>query len=86
MFRNMSAYIRGTRDGRSTVAREFWTRARGCDVASDRFVRAGAVIVEGPNGAIGRFDWLGDIVIALALVSLVLMWFVHKQVPEPAPR
>src|SRR5215217_7873337 len=43
MFRNMSAYMIGTRDGRSTVtgADEFWTLARGCEVTSERLVRAG---------------------------------------------
>jgi predicted MFS family arabinose efflux permease len=47
---------------------------------------AGAVIVEGANGSITRFDWLGYIVIAVALLSGVLMYYVHKQVPEPPPR
>src|SRR5438045_168217 len=43
MFRNMSAYMSGTKDGRSTVpgASEFWTWARGWEVASERLVRAG---------------------------------------------
>jgi predicted MFS family arabinose efflux permease len=43
---------------------------------------AGAVIVEAPNGAISHFNWLGYIVMSIALVSLTLMYFVHKQVPE----
>jgi predicted MFS family arabinose efflux permease len=43
---------------------------------------AGAVIVEAPGGALGHFDWLGYIVIAVALVSVALMYFVHRQVPE----
>jgi len=47
---------------------------------------AGAVIMQAPGGALSHFNWLGDIVIAVALTSLVLMYFVHKQVPEPAPR
>jgi len=47
---------------------------------------AGAVIVEAPNGRINHFNWLGYIVMAVSLVSLVLMYFVHKAVPEPAPR
>jgi predicted MFS family arabinose efflux permease len=47
---------------------------------------AGAVIVEAPNGRISHFNWLGYIVMAVSLVSLVLMYFVHKAVPEPAPR
>jgi Na+/melibiose symporter-like transporter len=44
---------------------------------------AGLVIVQMPNGALGHFNWLGYIVMAIALVSLVLMYFLHKQVPEP---
>jgi predicted MFS family arabinose efflux permease len=47
---------------------------------------AGAVILEMPGGALGHFNWLGYIVMGVALVSLALMYFVHKAVPEPAPR
>ena len=43
---------------------------------------AGAVIAEAPNGALLHFNWLGYIVMAIALVSLSLMYFVHKAVPE----
>jgi predicted MFS family arabinose efflux permease len=45
---------------------------------------AGAVIVQEANGHLLRFDWLGYIVICTTLVSLALMYFVHRQVPEPA--
>jgi MFS family permease len=47
---------------------------------------AGAVIVQEANGHLLRFDWLGYIVICTTLVSLALMYFVHRQVPEPAVR
>lgn len=47
---------------------------------------AGLVIVEGPGGTLRHFNWLGTIVIAVSLVSLTLMYFVHKAVPEPPPR
>jgi predicted MFS family arabinose efflux permease len=47
---------------------------------------AGVVIVQTPTGALEHFDWLGYIVMAITLVSLALMYFVHKQVPEPALR
>jgi predicted MFS family arabinose efflux permease len=43
---------------------------------------AGAVIVQLPGGALGHFDWVGYIVMSVAIVSLVLMYFVHRQVPE----
>jgi predicted MFS family arabinose efflux permease len=43
---------------------------------------AGAVIVEAPGGALRHFDWLGYIVIAVASISVALMYFVHRQVPE----
>jgi predicted MFS family arabinose efflux permease len=46
---------------------------------------AGAVIAEAPNGALLHFNWLGVIVMAVALLALVLMYFVHQAVPEPAP-
>jgi hypothetical protein len=41
------------------------------------------VIVQAPNGMLLHFNWVGDIVIATALLSLGLMYFVHKAVPEP---
>jgi predicted MFS family arabinose efflux permease len=47
---------------------------------------AGAVIVETPSGVLEHFNWLGDIVMAVAMVSLLLMYYVHKQVPEPEAR
>ena len=51
---------------------------------------AGAVIVAAPDGTLKHFNWLGVIVMAVALLSVLLMYFVHKQVPEqssgPAPR
>jgi predicted MFS family arabinose efflux permease len=43
---------------------------------------AGAVIVAAPDGALQHFNWLGGIVMTVTLVSVVLMYFVHKQVPE----
>jgi predicted MFS family arabinose efflux permease len=46
---------------------------------------AGLVIVQLPSGALEHFNWLGAIVVAIAMVSVALMYFVHKQVPEPAP-
>jgi predicted MFS family arabinose efflux permease len=47
---------------------------------------AGWVIVQTPSGALEHFDWVGYIVVAVTLVSLTLMYFVHKQVPEAVPR
>lgn len=43
---------------------------------------AGAVIVQGTGGTLKHFNWLGDIVIGVSLVALVLMYFLHKSVPE----
>jgi hypothetical protein len=51
--------------------------AGGCSAAI-----AGAVIVQNADGSLSHFNWLGYIVMAIALVSLTLMYFVHKQVPE----
>jgi predicted MFS family arabinose efflux permease len=45
---------------------------------------AGAVIVQMPSGALSHFNWVGYIVMSVASVSLVLMYFVHRQVPEPS--
>lgn len=49
-------------------------------------VTAGALIVEEPGGYLRHFDWLGWIVIATTLLSVVLMYRIHKVVPEPAVR
>src|SRR4051812_20142331 len=43
---------------------------------------AGAVLIETPAGMLEHFNWLGYIVMAVASLSLLLMYFVHKQVPE----
>jgi predicted MFS family arabinose efflux permease len=47
---------------------------------------AGLVIIQLPSGALQHFNWLGYIVMAIALLSLTLMYFVHKQVPERGAR
>ncbi len=47
---------------------------------------AGAVIALAPNGALLHFNWLGAIVMGVAALSLLLMYFVHQAVPEPPPR
>jgi predicted MFS family arabinose efflux permease len=47
---------------------------------------AGAVIVQEPSGHLLRFGWLGYIVIGTTLTSLVLMYFIHRRVPERTAR
>ena len=47
---------------------------------------AGLIIVQMSDGRLEHFDWLGYIVVAVSLVSVVLMYLLHKQVPELAPR
>ncbi len=47
---------------------------------------AGALIVALPDGKLGHFNWLGYVVMGVAVTSATLMYFVHKQVPEPPPR
>ena len=47
---------------------------------------AGWLIVQRPNGSLAHFDWLGYLVMAITLVTFALMYLVHKQVPEPAPK
>ncbi|HEX4273159.1 MAG TPA: MFS transporter [Rhizomicrobium sp.] len=47
---------------------------------------AGALIVALPDGKLGHFNRVGFAVMGVALISATLMYFVHKQVPEPAPR
>ncbi len=43
---------------------------------------AGWLIVQRPNGSLAHFDRLGYVVMAISLVTLALMYQVHKQVPE----
>jgi hypothetical protein len=33
-----------------------------------------------------HFDWLGYVVMTITLATFALMYRVHKQVPEAAPR
>jgi predicted MFS family arabinose efflux permease len=46
---------------------------------------AGWLLVQRPDGSLGHFDWLGYVVMAIALVTVALMFRVHKQVPEATP-
>ncbi|MDE2601625.1 MAG: MFS transporter [Bradyrhizobium sp.] len=43
-------------------------------------VLAAAIITQNADGSLRHFDWLGYIVVATALVSLTLMYFVQKAV------
>ena len=47
---------------------------------------AGAIIVQGPDGPLRHFNWLGYIVMTVSLVALVLMYFLHKSIPERVAR
>lgn len=47
-------------------------------------VLAGWIVVEGPNGVLERFDVVGYIIIGTSLVTLVMMYFIHRHVPEKA--
>src|ERR1700761_2956190 len=47
---------------------------------------AGALIIAEPGGRLGHFNRVGFAVMGVAVISATLMYFVHKQVPEPAPR
>jgi predicted MFS family arabinose efflux permease len=46
-------------------------------------VLAAAIIAQNADGSLRHFDWLGYIVVATALVSLALMYFVQKAVANP---
>ncbi len=49
-------------------------------------VIAGVIVTQGPEGNLLNFDRLGYIVVGTTLVSLCLMYFLQKDVPEPARR
>jgi predicted MFS family arabinose efflux permease len=46
---------------------------------------AGWVIVQRPDGSLSHFDWLGYLVMAIALITVALMYWVHKHVPDAVP-
>jgi predicted MFS family arabinose efflux permease len=48
-------------------------------------VVAGAVIVQNDGGPLQHFNWLGYIVMAAAVVSLLLMRAIHRRVGKPGP-
>jgi predicted MFS family arabinose efflux permease len=45
-------------------------------------VFAGLIIVQNNAGQLQHFDWLGDIVMATALLALALIYFIHRAVTE----
>ena len=47
---------------------------------------AGWLIVQRPDGSLAHFDWLGYLVMSIALVTTALMYLVNKQVLGAAPR
>jgi predicted MFS family arabinose efflux permease len=47
---------------------------------------AGWLIVQRANGSLAHFDWVGYLVMAITLVTFALMYLVHKQVSEAAPK
>lgn len=47
-------------------------------------VFAAAIIAENPDGTLRHFDWLGYVVVATSIVSLIAMYFVQKSVAKKA--
>jgi predicted MFS family arabinose efflux permease len=47
---------------------------------------AGLLIVQRPNGSLAHFDWVGYLVMAITLMTIALMYLVHKQVSEGTPK
>jgi predicted MFS family arabinose efflux permease len=45
-------------------------------------VFAGLIIVQNSSGQLQHFDWMGYIVMASALLSLALIYIIHRAVPE----
>ena len=43
-------------------------------------VLAAAIIAQNPDGSLRHFDWLGYIVVATSIVSLIAMYFVQKPI------
>jgi len=47
---------------------------------------AGLVVAQGPAGDLQHFDRLGYVVVATTLLSLGLMYFIHRAVAEASRR
>ncbi len=47
-------------------------------------VFAAAIIAQNPDGSLRHFDWLGYIVVATSIVSLITMYFVQKPIAKRA--
>jgi predicted MFS family arabinose efflux permease len=47
---------------------------------------AGLIVVQSAIGQLQHFNWLGYVVIASAVLALILMYFIHKSVPERLAR
>ncbi|MBR1234492.1 MFS transporter [Bradyrhizobium sp. AUGA SZCCT0182] len=49
-------------------------------------VFAAAIIAQNPDGTLRHFDWLGYVVVATSILSLIMMYFVQKSVANQAAR
>src|SRR6195952_915426 len=47
-------------------------------------VLAAAIIAQNPDGSLRHFDWLGYVVVATSILSLIAMYFVQKSVAQRA--
>lgn len=47
-------------------------------------VFAAAIIAQNPDGTLRHFDWLGYVVVATSILSLIMMYFVQKSVADQA--
>jgi len=47
-------------------------------------VLAGVIVVQEPDGALRNFDWIGYVVVATTLLSLGLMYFIQRTIPDAA--
>ncbi|MBS1970733.1 MAG: MFS transporter [Bdellovibrionales bacterium] len=45
-------------------------------------VVAGLIVVEGKDGVLEHFDTLGYVMVVIAIVALIMMYFIHRQVSE----
>lgn len=45
-------------------------------------VVAGLIVVEGKDGVLEHFDTLGYVMVVIAAIALIMMYFIHRQVSE----
>jgi hypothetical protein len=47
-------------------------------------VLAAAIIAQNPDGTLRHFDWLGYVVVATSILSMITLYFVQRPIAKQA--